>query len=91
MVHDMCFCCNRILEAEPTENPMVIPPVYSGIVFRSTGNFGSAIFDPMPIGGEEMLQIVICDECIKWKVKWVTRIHNIKRDVTADIEPFEID
>ena len=60
-----CICCKRVLKAEPTENPMVVPPVYSGIVFRSTGNFGSTVFDPMPIGAEEMLQIVICDECIK--------------------------
>lgn len=85
-----CICCKRVLKAEPTENPLVIPPVYSGIVFRSTGNFGSTVFDPMPIGAEEILQIIICDECIKWKARWgtVTRIHNIKRDVTADAEPF---
>lgn len=86
-----CFCCNRTLEAESTDNPIVITPVYDGLIFRSTGNYGSTVFDPMPIGVEEMLQVIICDDCIKTRAKRVTRIHNIQRDVTADVEPFNVD
>jgi hypothetical protein len=42
----------------------------------------------MPIGKEEMLQIIICDDCVKRKMRRVVRIHNIEREVTADAEPF---
>ncbi len=86
-----CICCDRLLEEEPTDNPLIIHPVYNGLIFRATGNFGSTVFDPMSIGVEEILQVIICDHCIRKKIKAVTRIHNIKRDVTAKEEPFEID
>lgn len=85
-----CICCDRILEEEPTDNPLTIHPIYDGLIFRATGNFGSTIFDPMPTRKEEKLQVIICDDCIKMKVKSVTRIYNINRDVTAEAEPFEI-
>ncbi len=84
----VCFSCDRILEEEPCSEPLTLHPIYDGLIFRSNGNYGSTIFDPMPIGIEEMLQIIICDDCIKRKGKRVTRIHNIKRKVTADAEPF---
>lgn len=84
-----CICRGKILQIEPSDNPPTIAPVYGGLVFRAHGNFGSGIFDPFPRDNPEMLQIIICDECIKNKVEWVTRIYNIKRDVTADAEPFK--
>lgn len=88
-----CFCCDRILEAESTDNPIVIYPVYDGLIFRANGNFGSTVYDPLPRtgGGAERLQIIICDDCIRIRAKRVTRIHNIKRNVTADEEPFDVD
>lgn len=86
-----CFCCNKSIESEPIDNPIVIHPVYSGLIFRSVGNFGSTIFDPMPSRNEEMLQVIICEECIKTKIERVTRIYNIKRRTFASSEPFVID
>lgn len=83
-----CICCDRLLKEEPIDNPIVIHPVYNGLIFRATGNFGSTIFDPMPIGVEEILQVIICDYCIRKKIKAVTRIHNINRDVTAESGEF---
>lgn len=89
MIKLNCICCDRVLEAEPTDNPIVIHPVYDGLIFRSTGNFGSTIFDPMPRQVEEMLQVIICDDCIKRKAKRVTLIHNIKRETTAESGEFQ--
>ena len=83
------MCCNKIVEGDVDENPLVISPVYNGLIFRSTGNFGSTVFDPMPIGVEEILQVVICDDCMKKKAKRVTRLHNIRREATAEAEPFD--
>lgn len=86
-----CFCCDCILEAELTDNPLVITPVYDGLIFRATGNYGSTIFDPMPRRKEEMLQVIICDACIKSKTKGVTRIYNIKSKTTAESVEFTLD
>jgi hypothetical protein len=71
---------------EPGNNPIDIMPVYDGLIFRSTGNYGS-LFDPL---FKEFLQVVICDECIKSKTGRVTWIHNIISSSTANAEPFDI-
>jgi len=72
-----------------SEDPLVISPMYHGLIFRSTGNYGSTVFDPMPIGVEEILQVIICDDCMKRKAKRVIRLHNIRRETTADIGEFD--
>ncbi len=89
MVNEVkCFVCDKILEIEIGSNPLVVHPVYDGLIFRALGNFGSTVFDPMPIGREEMLQVFICDKCIKMRPSCVTRIHNIQTKTTADSETF---
>lgn len=86
-----CICCDRLLEEEPNDNPIVIHPVYDGLIFRATGNFGSTIFDPMPRRKQEILQVIICDGCIKTRKRSVIWIHDITECVTAKEKPFEID
>lgn len=86
-----CMCCNRILEGNVHDNPLIISPVYNGLIFRSTGNFGSTVFDPMPIDTEEILQVVICDDCMKKKAGRVTWLHNIRREETAERGEFNPD
>lgn len=85
-----CICCDKWLHAEflDRDDPLTTSPVYDGLIFRSTGNFGSTIFDPMPIGVEEYLQVVICDDCIKAKSNHVTWIHNIERKITSEAGEF---
>lgn len=86
-----CFCCNKVIETEVNENPIIISATYDALIFRATGNYGSTVFDPQPSGREDLLQIIICDDCISERVRRVTRIHNIKRITTADEEPFGLD
>lgn len=81
-----CICCNNELEAEPVDNPATIPSVYDGLIFRSTGNFGSTVFDPITL--EEILQVVICDNCVRVKYNRVTRIHSIERKTDGVSETF---
>lgn len=77
-----CFCCDKVLDGESLENPIDISTIYDGLFFRSTGNFGSRIFDP--ITTEEILQIVICDKCVDIKAKRVKHLFNIKTTHSAD-------
>jgi len=84
-----CICCGNWLSVEfISDDPLTLSPVYDGLIFRATGNFGSNIFDPMPMDCEEYLQVVICDDCVKKNIRRVTRIHNIKRVTTSDVESF---
>ena len=53
---------------DTNDGDVSVPPIYDGLIFRSTGNYGSTIFDPLPRSrfvDSEFLQIAICDECIK--------------------------
>ena len=84
----ICICCGGVLGAEPSDDPLTISPVYNGLIFRSNGNFGSTVFDPMPIGVEDILEVIICDDCVKARAKRVRRIYNIRREVTAECEGF---
>ncbi len=83
-----CFSCRSIVNVEPGDDPTGNYPVYGGLIFRSTGNYGSTVFDPMPTGREEVLRIIICDNCIKKNSSCVTHIYKIRRSVTADTEEF---
>lgn len=86
-----CFCCGRELEAEPRDNPMVLSGLYNALWFRSNGNYGSTVFDPLTDSLEELLQIVICDCCIKAKIKEVEYIYNIRNRTTSELKTFELD
>jgi hypothetical protein len=42
--------------------------VWGATIWRSTGNFGSTIYDPMGTKGkQELLEAYICDECLTAK------------------------
>jgi len=84
-----CICCGTLLEMEEVDNPLVISPVYDGLIFRATGNYGSSVHDPMPSCEEEILQVVICDRCIKTGSNRVSKLYDIKREDTARIKRFK--
>ena len=85
-----CICCNRAVDMEIDANPLVIGPVYDALIFRATGNFGSTVFDPITTDGEELLQVIICDNCIKRKIKRVTHIFDIATATEAKAEQFKL-
>ena len=86
-----CICCNKIVEnGYVDDNPMVIPSVYKGVLFRAPGNFGSTVFDSLPgkTKGQEILQVIICDDCLKKNAKRVMQFCNIRRNTIADVTEF---
>lgn len=86
-----CICCNILLEIDEPGDPMNIFPVYGGLIFRSTGNYGSVAFDPIVLKNKEMLQIIICDHCIRKKKRSIVRLYDIKERITAKSKEFECD
>lgn len=87
-----CFCCGKKLDLDihcGDDKPHVISPVYEGLRFRSTGNFGSTIYDPMPISSREFLEIVVCDACIMKKKEKVRHVHSVRTSTTAEAKPFD--
>lgn len=86
-----CICCNILLEIDEPGDPVNIFPVYGGLIFRSTGNYGSTVFDPMVLKNKEMLQIIICDQCIRKKKRSIVRLYDIKERITAKSKEFKYD
>lgn len=64
----ICGCPCPSLHGDGVGGLEEIPPV-EGLVFRTTGNFGTTLFDPMD---HRVLQIVICDDCVKQRTHKVT-------------------
>lgn len=88
-----CFCCGDKLDLElrgDDSDPHIVLPLYGGLRFRSTGNYGSTVYDPM---GEnrQFLEIVVCDACVVKKKEKVRRVHHIHTSTTAKMEQFDPD
>jgi hypothetical protein len=67
-----CLACGKKLTIEVfQEDPGdSISIVYNGLICRASGNYGSAVFDPLAerINGESSsiyLEFVICDDCVR--------------------------
>lgn len=76
-----CFVCGSQLIIESSKiaelnNPISIDPVYDGLRFRATGNYGSTIFDPCPDDG--FIEIIVCDKCVLKKKNQIKRVKNIR-------------
>lgn len=91
IVEVSCFKCGKQIKKEYHNNdPTALSAVHNGLIFRTSGNYGSTIFDPITI--EEYLEVIICDDCCKVNKESIKHISNIKRSqiVTAEVKPFEI-
>lgn len=59
-----CFKCEKPLQAAaPYDDDRLLIQPYEGVMFRSSGNYGSTVWDPQSSSWE--LHIIICDECMK--------------------------
>jgi len=62
-----CLVCRKQLDYDWNGNAERVPSVYDGVVFRSSGQFGSRVLDcgvSIPQGFQADVQIIICDECL---------------------------
>ena len=81
----ICLVCDKKLEVDKATgmNAQTYPIVYKGVVFRSSGQYGSTVLDcgvGIPRGWEPEIQIIVCDECLLKKNKIVNAFKN-KRTV----------
>jgi len=60
-----CLLCGRILEEELGRFGEESGIIYDGVCFKCYGNYGSAVFDPVPPQDGQYLKIFICDECLR--------------------------
>ncbi len=84
------FFCDETLELEHwslDSEPHDITPVYGGLRFRASGNYGSTIFDPMHCN--DFLEIIICDNCVVKKKNMVQHIHDIIENKTSKTKQFD--
>jgi hypothetical protein len=71
-----CLLCGQKLEGELGLDKFgeVITPLYGGVVWRTTGNYGSAVYDVMPSDGAEFIEAYICDLCMQKKAHLMYRV-----------------
>lgn len=78
-----CIVCGaNCEELGPVTNSKTIPAIDSGIVCRSTGNYGSTEYDVMH--GDELIEFIVCDKCLVEKGKDIQRI-SFKDDGTIAV------
>ena len=89
-----CIVCGKKLDVDDytSANAEVYPSIYEGVVFRSSGQFGSRVIDcgiGFPSGWEYEIQIIVCDECLIKKSHIVNAMKNkravIERRAFADV------
>ena len=77
-----CIKCHRELEHWDVyaEEEQQMHPI-GGTVFRTYGNYGSAVFDPMDA---TYLEISVCDECLRDVMQHTHR--GVNQEYKAEIE-----
>src|ERR1035437_9573502 len=76
-----CLCCGKKLQIDGITgtNAESYPTIYGGVVFRSSGQFGSTVLDSgvgIPSGWETEIQIIICDKCLVKKAEIINTRKN---------------
>lgn len=83
-----CIICDKLLDQQsPSKNAAEIPMIWDGVVFRSSGQFGSRLNDC-----NYEIQIIICDQCLIEKISRIDTITNWihkNADKKARYEPYE--
>ena len=86
-----CLICEKVLRDEDyIPRISCVDIVYEATIWRSTGNFGSTLFDPFGAGGkQELLEAYICDECLIAKGKLIYHLEGIvKRSEDVKVQTF---
>lgn len=81
-----CIMCSVELEnwdVYPTKT--VVHPI-GGTVFRTYGNYGSGVFDPMDAS---YLEIVICNKCLKDRMEHV--YEGVNEEYRAELDANQIE
>lgn len=80
-----CIICDKLLEQQsPSKNAAEFPMIWDGVVFRSSGQFGSRLNDC-----NHEIQVIICDQCLIERIKNIDTIQGEKSVTTARYEPYE--
>jgi hypothetical protein len=87
-----CLVCECDLEIEKNTKQQFgtsIPIVYDATIWRSHGNYGSKLFDPMT--SLEFLEACVCDSCLIKKKDLIYHIHVEKKQEVVKAGLFEPD
>jgi len=87
VIKKMCLVCDKEVDVDDAGRESgSIQPAYNATVWRTWGNYGSTLFDPML--GDVYLEAVVCDNCLKAKKSQMELIRVRKRtEVVERKEP----
>jgi hypothetical protein len=70
-----CLICEKDIRLECSgKDSTVIPAAYDATVWRTTGNYGSTLFDPFDESAETYLEAFVCDGCLKAKASRMEKV-----------------
>lgn len=64
---ESCFVCDKAIGCYPAGRHGFSECPGGALYCETTGNYGSAIFDPSGCNGQEKIVIYVCDECMSAK------------------------
>ncbi len=76
-----CFFCERALAVDDQA-------VHDATVWRTSGNFGSRLYDSLSEG--RCLEIAICDECLASRKQFVEEVVTVHRVEEVSRRPAEL-
>ena len=83
----ICFCCDKKLGSAMRGKDEFRFPPNDATVWRSYGNYGSTVFDPM---NNSFLEAYICDACLVKGKKKLFRARTETRTETTLLHPKDV-
>ena len=76
-----CFFCERPTQVDDLA-------VHDATIWRTSGNFGSRVYDPLTEGRH--LELVICDDCLSSRKHFIEEVVTVHRVDEVSRRPVEL-
>jgi len=85
MADNNCFCCDKVVKpALRKEDPWEAPG--HALRFTGDGTFGSAVFDSIMQPEGTVIQILICDDCLKDKSYAIRKMKYTRKTISEEVK-----
>lgn len=78
MIETKCLLCDKAVSVERSLSHESIPVAHNATVWRSHGNYGSSVYDPVRDPFPQFLEVYVCDTCLRSKVESVQHVQIIR-------------
>ena len=85
MTEPLCFCCGKVVSPSlRDENPWECPG--EALRFIGEGTFGSTFYDMIACPDGEVIQVIICDDCLNKHEDRIRKMKYTKKFISEEVE-----